>query len=202
MNLLNSSPEIVIVLVARLCLGFFLFPSALGKLTNQRGFIQGMVDYQILPERTAKVFGLILPWIELGLALALILGIALPIAATVASLLLMSFTAAVTINLQRGHEIMCNCYGIAGTKTISWGTVVRNVLLLLLAAVVVSLAPQNVALAPWLPLWGPDFFSISSIEAAILITLLLLFCFVVIYLSEWAVDIYYRISHLISSKSE
>jgi uncharacterized membrane protein YphA (DoxX/SURF4 family) len=195
MDFANSSTKIALVLIARLCLGLFLLPSAIGKLTNLHEFVRGIVDYRILPESTARVFGFILPWIELTLAFALLLGFALRLAGIGAVLLFLCFITAVCINLRRGREITCNCYGIAGTKTISWGTIVRNVLLLLLAAVVVSLAPQQ-----WFSLWQVDRLVLSSNSSNILVALLLAFCFVVVYLLEWVVDIHYRVSHLRSGR--
>ncbi len=194
MNELHTPVHTVLVLVARLCLAFFFCPSAFGKLTNHNSFINGVIDYQILPEHSARVLGFILPWIELGLAVALIFGVALPAAGLLTSLLLICFIIAVTINLRRGRTINCNCYGIANTTTISWGTVVRNLLLLLLAIVVAVLSPQALGLNRGLTLWRTDLTVMSSIASATLVMLLLSFCIVAIQLVEWAVDIYFRIS--------
>src|SRR5690242_19945467 len=112
MDVSDPSVEVTLILVARLCLGLFFLPSALGKLTNRRGFVQGTLDYQLLPERAARIFAAVLPWVELVLALALILGVALPLAGLATALLLLCFIAAVLANLRRGREIECNCYGI------------------------------------------------------------------------------------------
>src|SRR5262245_52593328 len=101
--------EAFIVLVARLSLGIFFLPSALGKLANRHSFIRGVVAYQILPKRIARIFGLVLPWIELVLALALIGGVALFITGLATACLLVCFITAITINLRRGREIACNC---------------------------------------------------------------------------------------------
>lgn len=188
-----------LVLVTRLCLGFIFLPSALGKLTNQSRFIQGIVDYQVLPERLARGFGLILPWFELILALVLLLGIALPLAGVAAMLLLLSFIAAVVINLRRGRQLDCNCYGIASPTTISWGIVVRNILLLLLAAIVVGLAPNAVTPDQWVTRWQMDWQIITS-NSVIPLSLLLAFCLVTIHLLEWAVAIHYRVSQITSSQ--
>jgi hypothetical protein len=188
--------EAFIVLVARFSLGIFFLPSALGKLANQRSFIRGVVAYQILPKRIARTFGLVLPWIELILAIALIGGIALFITGLATACLLICFITAVIINLRRGREIACSCYGIAGTQMISWGNVVRNVLLLLLVTPIIGFAPNVFRLDQLLTLWQTDSMIFSSITFVILLFLLIAFCFVTINLIDWTIHIYFRASHL------
>ena len=190
------SVEAFIVLVARLSLGIFFLPSALGKLANQRSFIRGVVAYQILPKRIARIFGLVLPWIELVLALALISGIALLIIGLAAAGLLICFMTAMIINLRRGREIDCSCYGIAGRQMISWGTITRNVLLLLLVTPIVGFAPNIVRPDQLSILWQTDSTIFSSITSVILLILLTAFCFVTIQLIEWTIHIYFRSSKL------
>jgi uncharacterized membrane protein YphA (DoxX/SURF4 family) len=196
MDALSSSTIEAIALVARLCVGLFFLQSALGKIRHLRDFVQGTVEYRVLPERAAQAFGFMLPWLELGLTLALILGIALRITGAVVMLLLSCFIVAVTINLRRGREIKCNCYGIADTSTIGWGTVMRNLLLLLLAATTVALGSHAVAPEQWLILWRTNLFIISSGSTAVVLLLLIAFCFVITLLLEWAVDIHLRVLRL------
>ena len=154
--------------------------------------MQGTLDYQLLPERAARIFAVVLPWLELAVASALIFDVALPIAGLVASLLLICFTIAVIANLRRGREVACSCYGIIGTKTIGWGTVARNFLLLLPAALLAGLASSAAELDQWLALWRADLAVFSSPASLILLLLLVAFCFVSIQLVEWAVDIVVR----------
>jgi uncharacterized membrane protein YphA (DoxX/SURF4 family) len=195
MNVSDNATEIIIVMVARLCLSFFFLPSAIKKLTNQHPFIQGILDYQVLPARTALVLGFVLPWIELAVGLGLVLGGAVAYVGTAAGLLLLCFTMAIIINLHRGRQIACYCYSLAGTTTISWGTVVRNLLLLLLSVVVVAFAPPVARFDLWFEFWQNNLRVITSVN----ITLLLMLCMcliLLIYLVEWAVSIHVRISRL------
>jgi len=188
----NPSVEEAFVLVARLFLGGLFLSSALGKLANWRGFVQGTLDYRLLPERAARTLAALLPWLEIALASALLLGVALSVAGLAASLLLICFTIAVIANLRRGREVACSCYGIIGTKTIGWGTVARNFLLLLPAALLAGLASSAAELDQWLALWRADLAVFSSPASLILLLLLVAFCFVSIQLVEWAVDIVVR----------
>lgn len=185
-----------LVLVARLVLSGFFLPSAIGKLRDLPGFIQGTIDYRVLPEQAARRFALVLPWAELALALALLGGVALPLAGAASLLLLLCFIAAVTINLRRGRQIACNCHGVAGTRTISWGTVARNLLLVLLTLPLIGLAPASLELTSWIAQWQADLRLLSTLSAALVVGLLLAFCAVTIQLIEWAVDLQMRIARL------
>src|SRR5699024_9064732 len=133
----------IVILVIRLCLTVFLLPSAIGKMMNMRAFVQGVAAYDILRGMFARLFGYILPWIELCLAGLLLAGIALPQAGLASGGLILIFIGAITLNIRQHRAIACNCYGIAGSKLISWGSVVRNILLLLLCGLLVYLAPKD-----------------------------------------------------------
>ena len=188
----DHSVSAVLVLVLRFFLGGFLLSSALGKLRDRRVFAQGVRAYQILPEWAVGLAGYGLPWGELMLALALLLGVALPLAGAAVALLLLVFIGAVVVNLRRGRAIACNCHGIAGTKTIGWGTVARNALLASAALMVALLAPwistPNGLLSHWPALLAPGAFAVLG--------LLLAWCFVVVALVEWSVDSVVRITSL------
>lgn len=191
-----SSLEVAVsvLLVARLCLAFFFFPAAVGKLINIHSFRQGIADYRILPKQLMSIIGFFLPWCELLLALALLVGIALPITGVITVMLLICFTAVVVINLRRGRWIACNCYSISGTKTISWAIVVRNTLLLAVALVVIDLGSYISSQVQGFTTWNLDRLTLSHVPSLVLLVLLSLFCTVSIPLVEWAVDISLQIS--------
>jgi uncharacterized membrane protein YphA (DoxX/SURF4 family) len=197
-----SEEAATILLVIRLYLGLLFLLSAIGKIRNQHDFVQGVVEYQILPEKIARIGGLLLPWIEIVIALALIMGFALPLAGVASFLLIGSFTIAVTINLQRGHTIRCHCYGVASTSTIGRGTVARNIWLLLFSTLIVGITLLFAQSRHWFSLWYNDWLVLSSGVSVALLFLLLAFCFVITQLLEWAIDVYDRISLLQSSLEE
>src|SRR5262249_55046940 len=78
--------------------------------------------------------GIILPWIELALGALLILGQWTTRAAEASIGLLLIFSIAIFINLLRGNRVECHCFGHLGIKQISWWSVARNLLLLIIAA--------------------------------------------------------------------
>jgi Methylamine utilisation protein MauE len=185
-----------LLLTARVCVGLFFLASAIGKLANRHRFIEGTVDYQILPEPVARFAASILPWIELLIAVALLVGLALPVAGLAAAALLVSFMGAVGINLKRGRVIPCHCYGIAGTPTIGLGTIIRNALLLALALTVFGLGVSLSRFDDWLNPWPAAWTALSSATNAVLVSMLLLWSLVLVQLVEWAVDMHIRIADL------
>lgn len=68
-----------------------------------------------------------------------------PVAAALA-LLLAVFAGAIAINLLRGREIDCGCFGFGVRRRIGWDAVVRNVVLALLAVGLATRPPEPLAL--------------------------------------------------------
>lgn len=120
----------LIQFIVRLTLGLIFVGSALGKLRDPGTFVHGVLDYEILPRGVAHVFGLLLPYVELGTAVLLISGFYPAIAASLALLLLVSFAIALGINARRGRAIPCHCFGAAATSLIGWHSLLRDVILL------------------------------------------------------------------------
>ncbi len=85
--------------------------------------------YRILPDSIGKLAAMLLPPLECGLALALLVPATRVFGSLATLATLACFTAAIAINLARGHrDIACGCGGDAGQK-ISWFLVLRNALL-------------------------------------------------------------------------
>lgn len=117
-------------LVSRLVLASVFLLSARGKLRAPRRFVQIVIAYRILPLPLGRLYGRLLPWLEGALGLWLLLGVAARCAGTLAGLLLLSFFAAVALNLLRGRkQLECGCFG--GNGTLGAATLVREVVLLL-----------------------------------------------------------------------
>lgn len=176
--------EWALLLTARLCLGSFFAISAFGKLLNYHRFIIGVRNYQVVSQSLANVIGIMLPWVELCLVIALITGVALPVAGFATSFCLVVFIFAVGINLRRGRAIECNCYGIIPNRTIGPGKIMQNLLLLIFAAFVIIASIHN---APQTPTNEPSLQ--ASPITAVLIVFLTLFSFIVLLLLEGAVDL-------------
>jgi hypothetical protein len=92
-------------------LGVILLCSAASKFRHPKGFILTVVNYRVMPVGCAMVVGRILPYAELAVGGLLISGAYSKVATAAASALLLSFTLAVGINVLRGRDIDCGCFG-------------------------------------------------------------------------------------------
>lgn len=88
---------------------------------------------------TAKAFGApawlvpVLPWGEVVLGALLVAGIGLPWTALVGAALLAAFAVAVGLRVRRGDAVPCGCLGETSPQPVGRDTVLRNVLLVILA---------------------------------------------------------------------
>lgn len=96
---------------SRLLLGIILFSSAIGKLENPKLFTETVVEYGLLPHSLAQAYGTVLPWAELVVSLALLLGIFVRLASLLTILMSASFAVAGIYALFRPAVDMCGCFG-------------------------------------------------------------------------------------------
>ncbi|NOK57979.1 MAG: hypothetical protein GFH27_549287n283 [Chloroflexi bacterium AL-W] len=177
----------IIVFVLQLYLGFFFLLSALGKLLNLNRFIEGAINYRILPDSVMNVFALALPVVEILISISFIVGFILPITNLFVILLLLIFNLAVLVNLRRGRQISCSCYGLSDSETVSWGTISRNIFLTLLALLGVLLSPMILLPEDLFFRWQENITLFSSLTSVVVLFLLLVFCYVVTQMLERAV---------------
>ena len=77
----------------------------------------------------------VLPWFEMLLGAVLVSGVARPVAAALAGVVLLAFTGLLILNLARGRRPPCACFGARSRRPIGPGSLVRNVVLLALALI-------------------------------------------------------------------
>lgn len=107
----------------RFILGITLVSAAIPKLGSPAKFATGVVEYQILPARLARVFGFILPILGLSCGILLVLGSAIRIVAGASSIMFASFGVAVGVNLARKRDMPCFCFGAA--ERLGWNTLAK-----------------------------------------------------------------------------
>jgi uncharacterized membrane protein YphA (DoxX/SURF4 family) len=115
----------VIALICRLALGIIFFYAGIEKIIVPREFAVAIYNYQLLPDWAINLTALYLPWLEVFLAAGLIAGIYARGASLISALLFLTFAVAMTINLVRGLDISCGCFGAASGK-INWLYLVRD----------------------------------------------------------------------------
>ena len=130
-------------------LGLVFMASAVPKLRHPRGFVLAVLEYRVLPPRLSRLYARLVPPLEFLVALLLLTGTAVRSAATVMSALLLSFIVAIGINMARGRDLDCHCFGRATPRPIGWRALLQDVVLLSAAMAVIVLASEWVAPAPW-----------------------------------------------------
>ena len=93
-------------------LGGVLLWAGLAKMPDARPFVKIVEAYNILPQAIAAPFAATMPWVEAAVGICLILGLWTRSSALVALLLLGSFGIALGMNIYRGTDISCGCFGL------------------------------------------------------------------------------------------
>jgi uncharacterized membrane protein YphA (DoxX/SURF4 family) len=112
-------------LVCRLTLAIIFFYAGIEKIINPQEFAVAISNYQLLPDSAINFMAIVLPWLEVLIAASLISDIYTRGAALFSSLLFLIFATALTINLARGLDISCGCFG-ASSANISWFYLARD----------------------------------------------------------------------------
>lgn len=99
-----------VAMFASLFVALILAAAAIPKLSNQDEFQGVVANYKLLPGFLVAPFAKLLPWLELGCAIALLVPSLRVIAACVAAGLFILFSIAIAINVGRGRtHIDCGC---------------------------------------------------------------------------------------------
>lgn len=123
--------------------------SAWHKVRDWNEWAGLVANYQVLPQALAAAAARILPTLEAGCAIGLLLPPTRLIAAATTALLLAVYGLAIALNLMRGRDrIDCGCLGSRAGGGIAPWMVLRNGVLALLAALLLSpvgARPQSAA---------------------------------------------------------
>jgi uncharacterized membrane protein YphA (DoxX/SURF4 family) len=120
----------------RVVLGGLLLLAGLTKLADRAAFRDAIRQYEILPASLEAPFAAIVPFAEITLGTMLLLGLGTTLAAALAVPLLGSFVFAIAVNLARGRDFDCHCFGSVSSDRIGWPVLIRSTLLMLFALTV------------------------------------------------------------------
>ena len=129
-------------LLLRLIVGGLLLLAGVTKLVDRDGFRDAVAEYKILPAALERPFALAVPLLETALGILLLLGLGTPFAAALATPLFLSFGLAIGLNLARGRDFNCHCFGAVQSEQIGWPALVRS-LALAFAALTVALGASR-----------------------------------------------------------
>jgi hypothetical protein len=136
--------------IVRWLLVLVLVISGAAKLLDRSGSVRSLPGFGV-PDRAAVFLPVLLPAAEILLAAALLTKYALQPGAWLVLVLFAGFTSAVAINLFRGRRPTCHCFSQLSAGPIGPGTLVRNVILLLLAVLLVLSSQYDYWLFPCVP---------------------------------------------------
>lgn len=119
-----------IELAARWILGLTFIYASFHKIVSPADFAKIVYGYDLFPEISINLIAIVIPFLELVIGLALIIGIYPRSAAIIISGLLLAFIAASAINLIRGHEFNCGCFfsGQSGYASSPKVTIARDII--------------------------------------------------------------------------
>ena len=86
----------------------------MGKVFEPVDFARTILTYNMLPNVLIVPFAIVLPWIECVVGLCLITGFWIRPNALISLLLLVSFSLALGVNILRGADMSCGCFGVGG----------------------------------------------------------------------------------------
>jgi peroxiredoxin/uncharacterized membrane protein YphA (DoxX/SURF4 family) len=136
----------IVLLLARLVLVVVFLVAGVGKLLDLKGSQQAMRDFS-LPGFLAAPLGILLPFAELAVVVALIIPDSAWWGALGALVLLLLFVAGIAYNLTIGRKPDCHCFGVFYSAAISKNTLIRNLVLAVVALLVVALGPFTTELS-------------------------------------------------------
>ena len=120
------------------------------KVGDPEAAAQAVRAYRLLPEALVKPFGYGLPFLEMGLALLLLVGLGTRIAAVISGVLLLVYIGSIASVWARGISIDCGCFGgggaVSASKTAYLQETCRDIGLLLVACWLIRRPRSRVSL--------------------------------------------------------
>lgn len=135
-----------VAVVARLGLAVVWAWAAIAKLGDADAAVRAVRAYEILPEVLVKPFAWGLPFVELALAVLLLVGIGTRIAGWISAAIMVVFMAGIVSVWVRGIQIDCGCFGGGGPAEVDGWTYAGELLrdgFFLLLSLVVALGPRS-----------------------------------------------------------
>ena len=119
---------------ARLLVGGVFVYAGVTKVVDLSTFAEEIANYQVVPPATVPWFAAAMPGIEILAGGLLVLGLWARSSAALLTALLVMFIVALSQALARGIDLRCGCFG--GAEVATWGTVGRDLAMLVPATAV------------------------------------------------------------------
>jgi uncharacterized membrane protein YphA (DoxX/SURF4 family) len=127
------APELI--LMCRIVIGMVFVAAGLGKLSDLQAFAREIENFDVLYPGYENTVAILLPWIEIIVGLALVLGIRARGAAWLAAGCMAVFTIGVIQAMARNLDISCGCFGTSNAMRVGMRKLIENVIFLGFAVV-------------------------------------------------------------------
>ena len=117
-----------VTLLARLVLGVVLLLAGYLKAQSPSKAQMAVRAYRLLPVSVANLFGLVLPWLEIGAGILLIVGITVRYSSFFGGALMLLFVGAISQAWVRGLSIDCGCFGGGGEVAVGHTKYLQEIL--------------------------------------------------------------------------
>jgi uncharacterized membrane protein YphA (DoxX/SURF4 family)/thiol-disulfide isomerase/thioredoxin len=144
---LSATVELALLL-ARLLLAAVFLLAGVAKFFDPQGATKAFTGFGV-PRAMAALFALLLPLVEVAVAVALLPAASAWYGACAALALLGIFVSAIVINLARGRRPDCHCFGQLHTAPVGRSTLMRNAVLGAFAAWLVAMGPARIGPSLW-----------------------------------------------------
>ena len=124
----------VILLLLQAYLAVVLGISGLAKAVNPRQFAATLQRQRILPDWSIECISYLVPWLEMVLALLLVVGVLPIVIGIITMLVFMSFLTIEIIVLKTNRHKQCGCYGMAHRQKVDEASVAVSTIFIILAS--------------------------------------------------------------------
>jgi uncharacterized membrane protein YphA (DoxX/SURF4 family) len=117
--------------VLRVGFGLLFIWASWDKILHPAAFAQVIYNYRLLPDVLIHPAAIILPWMEMGCGILLVVGQMVGGSLIILDSLLLIFGAALGLSLFRGLDIHCGCFSLGSKgERVAWQTLIRDLVLL------------------------------------------------------------------------
>jgi uncharacterized membrane protein YphA (DoxX/SURF4 family) len=137
---------------ARWYLGYVFLTACWHKILHPGSFALDIATYDILPLSLVNAMAIVLPYVEIVAAVCLLAGVRVRPAALLVCGMMVVFTVAIWIALEKGLDMSCGCFASQGAEEdpISWKTVLRDLGWLALGIYVLLFDRCRLGIERWL----------------------------------------------------
>jgi hypothetical protein len=129
--------------LARVVLGGIFIWSAIYKIKWPYVFLGNVYDYEIVGPRFGILIAMVLPWVELFVGMCLLGNILTKGAILIATGMMGLFVFLHAFAIYNGLAIRCGCFGVIGVESVSYLSLFRNCLLLILCVICFGFGPDS-----------------------------------------------------------